>query len=281
MIKLVPEEIYPYFIQKHLHIPADYVESITANIIQLFNYVDWELKTITLEISCHKGCSYCCCLNIDTFLHERILILNSLFLLEDIKWNIFKEQVREWGKKFELFINKNNLSGFELDIEKHNVMVKKHETKFIPCPFLYGRECMIYNTRPVVCRTYFSLSNPEDCKDKEKLITKPQYAVELKDWTIKNLLKFDMEFFKGNPTVYPIGYYFFKHLPDVEQIRSSMKEFAQTIPINERPFSIHPRLKHIPFSVQKKYPFWPIFPFLERCYKRIDSINETAVINRH
>lgn len=280
MINLATEEIYPYYIQKHLHIPADYVESITVNTIQLFNYVDWELKKISLEISCYKGCFYCCCLNIDTFLHERILILNSLFLLEDIKWNIFREQVKEWGKKFELFINENNLSGFELDMEKHDVMIKKYETNFIPCPFLYNKECLIYNARPVVCRTYFSLSNPEDCRDREKLITKPQHAVELKDWALKNLLKFDMEFSEGNPTVQPIGYYFFKHLPDVEQIRFSIKEFAQTIPINERPFSIHPGLKYIPFSVQKKYPFWPIFPFLERCYKIIDRMKETVVINR-
>lgn len=101
-------------------------------------------------VSCKKGCSYCCYMNVDITTEEAILILS--YCKEKnipIDWETLEKQKL-------------------LDVDTH-VKAPKNIRR---CIFLDKKEnCKIYEHRPISCRKMYSLDNPQDC-DSSKAIKK-------------------------------------------------------------------------------------------------------------
>lgn len=220
MEKLNLGHTYLYNLEKYFKFPSDVTEKVTMNAIRMVQWIDRELQKITLTFSCYKGCSHCCSLNIDTTMHERILILHLLFFLGDEVFKSVKESIQNWG-----YVFKNQFQKFNLLCSKEdkNKFIQEYENNNIDCPFLLNNECIIYTVRPIVCRTYFSLSAPEMCKTRNNVIEISTRANSVKNIGMDTLSFFDIDFF-GESQLMPLGLYFYKKLPQIDHVKSSIKE---------------------------------------------------------
>ncbi len=82
------------------------------------------------QISCRKGCAFCCYQNVDISYDEACLLIDNV----EIDWEAVEKQAA----------NESNRS-------KRCVFLKEDNT------------CGIYEVRPISCRKYFVVSPPNDC----------------------------------------------------------------------------------------------------------------------
>jgi Fe-S-cluster containining protein len=127
------------------------VEDIFAFQTELNKKID-ETFPISLQkegvnIDCQEGCAYCCYgWEVKGNIAEIIVLINSLNSLKlEIRKEIF-QKIKEYPK------NSQNLEN-------------------IPCPLLdlENNLCMVYNSRPFVCRLYVS-EDVKKCKNKEQIV---------------------------------------------------------------------------------------------------------------
>ncbi len=110
----------------------------------LFGQIDNAVKTVSIkyqkEIRCKKGCSDCCNAAFDISLAEaRLLRKNFLILGRKTRKQIIKKARTA-----------QNLWDETVAREPQNI----HKLR-IPCPLLNNdEECLLYEVRPVNCRTY-------------------------------------------------------------------------------------------------------------------------------
>lgn len=91
------------------------------------------------KISCRKGCSFCCMLNVDITIDEAKLLVTEVG--EKINWDKVERQ-----SKF----NVNTWSEMSAEDRK--------------CVFLSQKgECNVYQFRPHACRNHIVISPPQDC----------------------------------------------------------------------------------------------------------------------
>lgn len=126
------------------------------------------------NISCSKGCWYCCTQFIGASLQECEAIVYWLYQHLD-SFSVFIRQYPEWRKRVRknevLFQKINSLGNMQFpDLDNQELRKAFLETtgEFakldIPCPFLAGGECIIYPVRPLACVSQVSVSPPEYCK---------------------------------------------------------------------------------------------------------------------
>jgi len=96
------------------------------------------------KISCQKGCSYCCYMNIA----------------------IFKEEARLLASKIKKKKIKFNRKEYEYQVGKGMNTPEDYWNDPRPCIFLdtKTRSCNIYDDRPATCRKYFVVNKPSLCK---------------------------------------------------------------------------------------------------------------------
>lgn len=94
---------------------------------KIYEYLDCFEEYISKFASCKKGCSHCCCIDIQISIYE-----------------------------VEYICSKTGIS-YTNEIP----FSQGHKT---PCPFLASNVCSIYSVRPLVCRFYHVMGDPEDCK---------------------------------------------------------------------------------------------------------------------
>ena len=96
------------------------------------------------EISCKKGCGYCCYLHVDVTAHEAEVIL---------------ERCKEEGISIDwLRVKKQSIRGYTT----WGNLSMKHKR----CVFLSDdNQCKIYSFRPAKCRLMLSVDDPIKCKD--------------------------------------------------------------------------------------------------------------------
>jgi Fe-S-cluster containining protein len=116
-----------------------------AAVKELYQKIDTEYVRVMedAKISCKKGCSFCCHLNVDLTKLEAELI--------------------------EAHCEERNL---EIDREKFRRQLKltvsnRHLSKDSACTFLKDNECSIYEARPIACRTYYVLNDANRCDSKK------------------------------------------------------------------------------------------------------------------
>ncbi len=116
------------------------------------------LEEAEKKISCHKGCDACCC---------RIVLcsrIEAVGIIEFIEQNLskraaeLKSRISAHSEKIQKFI-------FSQDCAKNPEEYSLWFAKKTPCPFLEKGSCLIYQARPLACRTYHSLENPRKCRN--------------------------------------------------------------------------------------------------------------------
>lgn len=174
-------------------------------------------------------------------------------------------------KAVQSILNEFNLGNFLSDREKYDTMIEMYGRHKISCPFLHKNECLIYVARPIVCRTYLSISQPIDCATSEQ-INKPMRADIIKTKALDLLSHSYREYSDdfNEPELQPLGYFFAEHFSQINIILSAIEEYSQKIHIDDRPVCSHPNFHDIPISAQIRHPYWPIYHFLANCLNNFD-----------
>jgi len=104
------------------------------------------------KIRCSKGCDACCHRMVICTRVEAIAVMEYLQGIE--KWD---DSLRE-AIHFHSYTLQDYLEPGE---NKPRTWIER----WVPCPFLSGGECLVYPMRPVSCRSYHSLDDPDLCKE--------------------------------------------------------------------------------------------------------------------
>lgn len=130
--------------------------------------LDYELEK--LDRVCTKGCSTCCHQVVNVFKDEAEIIKNYItnhFTLEQRKITtaIAEEYIKKVNKSFK------GKKFTALDFSYKNY--KENCFKGIQCPFLHDNLCAIYQVRPIECRAFLSIKEPEACQAKQGEYSNP------------------------------------------------------------------------------------------------------------
>jgi Fe-S-cluster containining protein len=197
-------------------------------------------------ISCHKDCAFCCNELVSASLGECELIVFRLYQHEEIM-NAFVEAFPLWlqqvQKHPDIFsrIEDARRKSFASRLSKDSMQLLGKELQSywrlqIPCPFLIGQICSIYDVRPWACSSVFSVSpsewcNPINRQDPEVYWTMLQpIDIQIPSYDIPF---YDKEASITPPdcnmpdTVYRIligGFRFFSDIPGLESIYQEMMQ---------------------------------------------------------
>lgn len=175
----IPSPLHPDFI------------SIYNEFLSLFKQYQYEvIKHSKYSITCKKFCTFCC-------LHwvEDVYSFEAEIIADFVKKNIPKQisLIIETCKKDEdELITLNAIVENKLHENIHHKEVGKIDsvdlllTSFYqlkrPCTFLNNRECLIYQVRPLTCRTYVSFFDPVLCKPENINESEiPTYLLDLEE----------------------------------------------------------------------------------------------------
>lgn len=123
--------------------------------------VDYELEK--LDRVCTKGCSICCHQVVNVFKDEAEIIktyVTNHFTLEQRKITIAIAE--EYIKKVNKSFKGKKFTALDFHYKNH----KEDCFKGIQCPFLHNNLCAIYEVRPIECRAFLSIKDPEACQSK-------------------------------------------------------------------------------------------------------------------
>ncbi len=150
-----------------------FLESIDSDINKIFEYQKE-------YIHCRKGCSLCC---------ER-----GDYPVSELEFNYLKREADKQSRQI------------KQEIKYKAGQIKKGDMNSYICPFLFDRRCIIYNSRPLVCRLFGVLTEDKSgnpvypfCAE-EKLNFSEVYDEKTKhlslDLAIKKNLKILPKFFR-------------------------------------------------------------------------------------
>ncbi len=125
------------------------------------------------EITCRKGCSYCCSQYISGTLHEAEAITYYLYHNE-AKLSRFIEAYKIWRERIkkneDVFAALEEYFGKLVTVgesEANNRAYQEATTRYlaqnVPCPFLDGGSCSIYEVRPYCCAAVAATTPGEYC----------------------------------------------------------------------------------------------------------------------
>ena len=107
-------------------------------------------------IPCKKGCAYCC------YQFMLVSLPETMYMIKNL---IQEPQGRKWLKDHAPVFNQQvqMINGFE-ESKLESYRAKWFDAS-TPCAFLdmQTNSCVIYKTRPVICRSYFVNTSPEQC----------------------------------------------------------------------------------------------------------------------
>lgn len=115
------------------------------------------------SITCKKGCSYCCEMQVSVSAVESE-ILRSLATPEVLS------RVNSEASALES----------PADVDEFGKLAREKRA----CPFLVNSECSIYDKRPLACRNMVVGSDPKDCADYNGIVA---YATPLTGWLFMDL----------------------------------------------------------------------------------------------
>lgn len=157
----------------------DYIKRKKATLKDLQQRQLDSVKSKGAQISCQKGCVYCCmaymqasvgeCEAIVYYLYQKQPALNT-FLCNYSTW---REQLRQNGDLFlecgQLWLEKSQ-AGSGNKIKNALTMAENaYRRQGMLCPFLSQGACVIYEARPLTCASLVATSPPENCSPVSKL----------------------------------------------------------------------------------------------------------------
>ncbi|HMB20715.1 MAG TPA: YkgJ family cysteine cluster protein [Spirochaetota bacterium] len=117
----------------------------------VYEPLDGLLMSTGKEIRCSKGCDACC--------HRMVICtrVEALAVMEYLQGiNKWDDQLRE-----AVHLHASTLQDYlEPGENKPDTWIES----WVACPFLKEGECLVYPMRPVSCRSYHSLDEPDLCK---------------------------------------------------------------------------------------------------------------------
>jgi len=123
------------------------------------------------QISCRKGCTFCCYHYVSVSLAQGMVIVAHLYRRKD-RLKQFVDRYEEWREKAEPIaeaidgIRNQALSSstpIARVIEDTRPLSTRYFQANIRCPFLVDDLCSIYPVRPLACSGHHSVSPPEWC----------------------------------------------------------------------------------------------------------------------
>jgi Fe-S-cluster containining protein len=118
------------------------------------------LATGPERIACSKGCSHCCSHYVTSVEPYELLFLHGR-VRETAE---YPSRVIGMHRRAALF---SSLRDGRQDEEAEDRALYRYYLRNQPCPFLgEGGKCGVYESRPISCRMFFSLSHPSLCKGK-------------------------------------------------------------------------------------------------------------------
>ncbi|MBP7497176.1 MAG: hypothetical protein KA792_05880 [Bacteroidales bacterium] len=137
-------------------------------------------------IYCNKKCYFCCNAyligsNIEAeliayYLNENDFLYNN-FIINLKKWKKETEKIKNIINQINKLIpvvgktDKNvslNNNDYENELKKYYYLMNFYVSKNIFCPFLYKKECSIYDARPYVCINLISFTESKFCENNLK-----------------------------------------------------------------------------------------------------------------
>lgn len=123
------------------------------------------------QISCKKGCFYCCYQHVAVSLAHGIVIVDYLYS-HDVVLNNFLNNYPQW-KESAGDISRKLDAEFNLAIQERSpTAILRHSNNplsssyfdiQVPCPLLLNSSCSIYEVRPLNCAGHYSTSPCEWC----------------------------------------------------------------------------------------------------------------------
>lgn len=123
------------------------------------------------DISCRKGCTYCCYHYVTVSLAHGIVIVDYLYKRKELLKQ-FLDNYEEWRKQGESISDdidriRNQALSSSIPIDRVITETRPLSTRYletnIRCPFLVDNKCSIYQVRPLSCSGHHSVSPPDWC----------------------------------------------------------------------------------------------------------------------
>ena len=116
-------------------------------------YNVYETFTADLDLSCGKGCSFCCTCNVTLTGLEAAYLLDSLD--KETRTRLFETLNRHFPE--ERFIPQTTTNRFaELCINGQEAPQEENDPSWGTCPLLENELCTVYRARPFGCRSLIS-----------------------------------------------------------------------------------------------------------------------------
>jgi Fe-S-cluster containining protein len=123
-------------------------------------YVREAVATSDEKVTCSRGCGHCCSHYVSSVEPFELVHLHGLIRRSPA----YPARVIAFHRRVSLY--KSLLEG-RLDEEADDRALFRYYLRDLPCPFLTeSGECGIYESRPMSCRMFFSLSHPSLCRGK-------------------------------------------------------------------------------------------------------------------
>ncbi|MEF3328018.1 YkgJ family cysteine cluster protein [Oceanobacillus oncorhynchi] len=142
-------------------------DKIAQAFAQLLQAVSEEISdmesTADLMPTCQMGCAFCCYFPIITNKMEAMLIKDAISKMPADRKDFIENHLSDYYQVYEKKVEQ--LSG--IDIISDPDAKYKYKKEQLPCPFLNLKTnaCMVYEVRPLPCRTYVNYTNPKVCAD--------------------------------------------------------------------------------------------------------------------
>ncbi|GAA3895633.1 YkgJ family cysteine cluster protein [Anoxybacillus suryakundensis] len=134
---------------------------------KLLFLVDEHIHTIERKVNirptCTKGCAYCCYFPIITTRAEAKWIMMKIAELPKQEQERIDKHIQCYGKHYADKIKRVNV----LDFTEDHRFKKMYMEEQLPCIFLHQETntCLIYEVRPIPCRTYLNYGSPNVCAE--------------------------------------------------------------------------------------------------------------------
>ncbi len=150
----------------------DFIKTYNSFLSLFAQYQTEVIKHSNYSVTCNKQCA-CCCFHWveDVYSFEAEIIANHLKKHHPENISYIVETCKNDGKEF---VKLNKIVKKKLLENKHDKEYKEIDpvdlllTIFYqlkkPCVFLINNECLIYEIRPLTCRTYISFYDKVHCK---------------------------------------------------------------------------------------------------------------------
>ena len=126
------------------------------------------LNSTGSEITCHKGCAYCCVQYISISLAHGLIIVDYLYSNPKVM-ELFFMRYKHWQKSVAgspaLQVLEQYTTFSPAVRRTPQALLDEYARLGVPCPFLVGRACSIYPVRPICCASHVSVSPPENCRE--------------------------------------------------------------------------------------------------------------------